>query len=80
MTEEHQGTEWTFVIDTNEYAGNFEREMCAWLTGQVGECDVGKEMAAVARAELGPKTTEYFENNIGMVADDHRYSTMQGPM
>ena len=22
-----------FIIDTNMYAGNFEREMCAYLTG-----------------------------------------------
>jgi hypothetical protein len=40
-------TKWVFVIDTDQYAGNFEREMCAWLTGVVGECDVGKEMAKV---------------------------------
>jgi len=32
-------------IDTNKYAGNFERELCAYATGAVGECGVGKEMA-----------------------------------
>mgnify|MGYP001576192315 CR=1 FL=1 len=32
-----------FVIDTNEYAGNFERELCAHVTGMVGECEVGIE-------------------------------------
>lgn len=30
-----------FIIDTGQYAGNFEREMCAHLTNQVGECGVG---------------------------------------
>lgn len=30
-----------FVIDTNAYAGNFEREMCAFITGQIGDCEVG---------------------------------------
>lgn len=34
-----------FVIDTDSYAGNFERQMCAYVTGQVGECGVGQEMA-----------------------------------
>src|SRR3989344_3951968 len=38
-----------FVIDTEEYAGNFEREMCAYVTGQVGECEVGEEVARMAR-------------------------------
>ena len=35
----------TFIIDTNSYAGNFEREMCGYLTGRVGECGVGDNFA-----------------------------------
>lgn len=35
--------EYGFIIDTDQYSGNFEREMCAYLTGCVGGCDVGKE-------------------------------------
>jgi len=38
-----------FVIDTNSYAGNFEREMCAHLTGYVGECGTGEETAEATR-------------------------------
>lgn len=34
-----------FLIDTSCYAGNFERQMCAYLTGRVGECGKGQEMA-----------------------------------
>lgn len=34
-----------FVIDTDHYAGNFERPMCAFMTGRVGECGVGKDRA-----------------------------------
>jgi hypothetical protein len=30
-----------FVIDTDSYAGNFERELCAYITGVVGDCGVG---------------------------------------
>lgn len=32
-----------FVVDTESYSGNFEREMIAWVTGQIGECGVGEE-------------------------------------
>jgi hypothetical protein len=31
------------VVDTNKYSGNFEREMCAFATAQIGECGVGAE-------------------------------------
>lgn len=31
------------VVDTAQYSGNFEREMCAYITGQFGECGVGEE-------------------------------------
>lgn len=33
------------VIDTNTYAGNIERELCAACTGQTGECEVGQDVA-----------------------------------
>lgn len=33
-------------IETNEYAGNFEREMCAHITGHVGDCEVGEEFVS----------------------------------
>jgi len=34
-----------FIVDTDQYAGNFEREMTAFLTGHIGECEVGEELA-----------------------------------
>ncbi|AEO93591.1 gp332 [Bacillus phage G] len=34
-----------FIIDTNKYSGNFERELCAYVTGHIGECNVGCEEA-----------------------------------
>jgi len=36
--------EYYILIKTNCYAGNFEREMCAYLTGHTGECEVGEEL------------------------------------
>jgi hypothetical protein len=36
--------EYLLIVDTNLYAGNFEREMTAFATGVLGECQVGDEM------------------------------------
>lgn len=59
------------IFDTTEYAGNFERELVAFVTGQVGECNVGYEAAEVAREELSPEVLDWFENNVEVVADEH---------
>ncbi len=48
-----------FVIDTTEYAGNFEREMCAYITGCVGDCEVGIDIAEKVRDEI--KQSNFFE-------------------
>ena len=32
------------IICTDQYAGNFERQMTAYCTGRVGHCDVGDEL------------------------------------
>lgn len=50
-----------FVIDTEDYAGNFERQLCAYITGRVGECGVGDDMAALFKEETGQ---EAFDNVI----------------
>lgn len=36
--------EYLLIVDTNLYAGNFEREMTAFATGVLGECEVGDSM------------------------------------
>lgn len=41
-----------FVIDTDSYAGNFERDMCAYVTGLYGDCSVGEEIALSVQSEL----------------------------
>lgn len=55
---------YSIVIKTNQYAGNFERELCAHLTGIVGECEVGKEY-------VDEEITEIFEQSIDTPADDN---------
>lgn len=41
-----------FVIDTDSYAGNFERELCAWMTGQIGDCEVGDKQMEQFQKDL----------------------------
>lgn len=53
---------WLFVIDTEDYAGNFERELCAYITGRVGECGVGEEMAKLFKKEVTDMGEEPFSN------------------
>lgn len=71
MTPENAGTEWTFVIDTDDYAGNFEREMCAYITGCTGECGVGSEFSELVRKEIAKDILEKFDEYIANVPDEH---------
>lgn len=52
------------VIQTNQYAGNFERELCAHVTGHIGECGVGSNL-------VDPVIEEMFEGVILQIPDDH---------
>ncbi len=56
-----------FVIDTADYAGNFERELCAYVTGRIGDCEVGREMAALFEEEIGQEPFK----NVTCEPDDH---------
>lgn len=55
------GNKYVFVIDTTDYAGNFEREMCAYVTGVVGECEVGSEFAEMYEEEMKQEESIFFE-------------------
>jgi hypothetical protein len=56
-----------FIIDTNSYAGNFEREICAYLTGKVGECEVGWELVEIFENE---NTDSISFNNVCSIISD----------
>lgn len=55
---------YVLVIDTENYSGNFEREMCAYLTGQYGECGVGQELAEKVKEEGQIKHIEWWDSHI----------------
>jgi hypothetical protein len=59
-----------FVIDTDSYAGNFEREMCAYVTGKIGECGVGDKEAELAKQEI-PGVVAQLEDLVELVPDEH---------
>jgi len=61
-----------FVIHTNAYAGNFERELCAYITGQVGDCGVGEDLASDFLDEVGDEQADLFADIIGVAPDDGR--------
>jgi hypothetical protein len=56
------------VFDTNRYSGNFERELCAFVTGRFGECYVGQEIARCVRTEL--RHRDWYERNVVNEIDD----------
>jgi len=61
-----------FVIDTEQYSGNFERQMCAFLTGVTGDCGVGKEEARMFKMEVkDKKLKEEFDSIIEVCGDSH---------
>ena len=68
----NMGDDLYFVIDTNLYAGNFERPMCAFVTGQVGECGVGEKEAEIFEEEVEDEEFRAaVEDLIGAEPDDH---------
>ena len=70
-----------FIVDTEDYAGDFEREMCGYLTGIVGECGVGVEGRRKYLEDMGleldqeryyaPVVGNPFEEIIKQVPDEH---------
>ena len=54
-------SKWIFVIDTDSYAGNFERDLCAYITGVIGDCGVGKEMAELYCKDTGEEESRFLE-------------------
>lgn len=55
------------IINTNLYAGNFERELTAHCTGIIGECEVGNEMIEDDIADM-------FIDSIASISDDRGWS------
>jgi hypothetical protein len=64
------GTTYVFCIDTDSYAGNFERPLAAACTGQIGDCEVGQDRAEKFEY-LYPKEYQEFRMIIDPQSDEH---------
>jgi len=51
-----------FVVDTEQYAGNFERELCAYVTGRWDQETHGRNEAALYEKETGKDPLEFVED------------------
>jgi hypothetical protein len=63
--------EFIFIVDTSEYAGNFERNLVAFMTGQIGECSVGFECLDYFLDEADDAEKEFVERAVVQKPDDH---------
>ena len=62
-------TEYVLVVDTDSYAGNFERELTAYCTGQIGECEKGSRQAQDFR-DFMPWLDNPFDDIVTQRGDD----------
>ena len=62
-----------FVVHTDSYSGNFEREMTAFITGEVGgDAGAGDDEVKLFRSEDFPsETKEWFSNHVFTIHDEH---------
>jgi hypothetical protein len=58
-------------LDTDQYAGNFERELTAYCTGAIGECGVGVDEMEYFFDEVPEEFHKAFENKIISLPDEH---------
>jgi hypothetical protein len=68
---ENKEIKWVFIIDTNQYAGNFERDMCAYCTGQIGDCKVGEEESEKFEIKYGQEFINEMSEIIENRPDEH---------
>lgn len=66
-----QTVSYKFIVKTDKYTGNFERQLCAYITGQIGECEVGDKQAKDFKDEYGEEICSMFEEIIQNKADEH---------
>lgn len=60
-----------FIVDTEQYSGNFERAMCAYITGQLGECGAGNEYRILYNVDTNNKKRHWFDEVIDSFRDEH---------
>ena len=62
-----------FLMDTNSYAGNFEREMYAYIGSQASD-GIGEDEAEIVMLEI-PENVSLFELLVDDVVDENGYNS-----
>lgn len=73
MSADNPTAPYILLIHTDSYAGNFERQMCAYMTGITGDCGVGEGEADEFREAMEEKglDPDMFDGVLCHEADDH---------
>ena len=67
------------IIDTSDYAGNFERELCAYVTGLIGESGVGEKQAIIFHKEVDVEIGDWFDLNVEFTSNYNPSSLSSTP-
>lgn len=62
------------VVCTNTFATNFEKELCAFVTGQIGECETGINRRFYQSAEVREQFEKKMERRL---CDDGNWGPVQ---
>ena len=73
MAAEKVDAPYILLVHTNKYSGNFERQMCAFMTGITGDCEVGSEEAERFKEDMTEKglDPDLFDGYLDFQSDDH---------
>ena len=71
MTTKTTETRIRLIIDTDSYAGNFERQSVAYATGLVGDCNVGDQEAAQCDGVVPDDVLVWWEDHGAQLPDDN---------
>lgn len=67
----HTQPRWSFVVDTDSYAGNFERELSSYVVGQCDEYGEHRGAVYLAMYEEDFDGKDPFEDLVESRVDDH---------
>ena len=70
-TETPLPIKYILCFDTNKYAGNFERDLTAYATGQIGECEVGDDQAELFYATVPQEDIDEIKDKILQESDEN---------
>jgi hypothetical protein len=67
-------TKYRLAVDTDQYAGSFERQSIAFATGLIGECGVGMGQQKEAEEEMSEEQRTWWDMHVIQNVDEHGVS------